>query len=361
MKKSIKVLAIALLFLANQHVVAQSKKEMAMTKCTEAVKLMDSGKIDESIILLNEAIKLDPDNFNFTYELSLAYYFKEDYKRTIEILEKVLNHKEVTDQAYQLLGNSYDLIDESSKAFEVYDAGLKKFPNSGKLYLEKGNVYWAKKKYEEALPFYEKGIEVDPSYPSNYYRATLIYCSSTEEIWGMIYGEIFMNLERNSKRTKEISKLLFNTYKNEIKLTSDSTFSVSFCQQMTMNIVPGADPKTMKLPFGMIYETNLMMSLLFVQQININSLDTIRTVFLTNYFDKGHNKTHPNALFDYQKKIQKAGHIEAYNHWILMQGDVEGFNLWASKNKDKYDKFIEWFIDNGLVFNKENRFYKGQY
>ena len=317
MTRTIKTIGLLLFITAGQIAFGQTNKEKALTKGKEAIKLMDNGKLDESIKLLEEAQKLDPERFDYPYELAYAYYAKEDYKEAVKILEKNKTHKDATDRLFQLLGNCYDVLGKTDKAFEAYDEGLKVFPYSGMIYLEKGNVYWGKKEYGKALPFYEKGIEVDPKFPSNYYRATRIYCGSTEEVWGMIYGEIFMNLERNSKRTSEISKLIFDTYKNEIKFSSDTSISVSFSKNATINVSDLKDPSKMKLPFGVgVYEPTLMFSMISVKSIDINSLDNIRSSFVDNYFKNGQDKTYPNVMFTYQKRVKDAGHIEAYNHWI---------------------------------------------
>lgn len=350
----------ALTTILSLTVFAQTNKEEAFKKGGEAIKLMDAGKFDESIKLLEEAQKLDPDRFDYPYEIAYANYAKKDYKSAIKILEKNMNHKNVSELLFQLLGNSYDVLGKTDKAFEAYDEGLKRFPNSGPIYLEKGNVYWGKEEYGKALPYYEKGIEVDPKFASNYYRASRIYCATTEEVWGMIYGEIFMNLERNSQRTAEISKLLYDKYKSEIKFTSDSTATISFCQQMSMS-VEDMSAKPLKLPFCMIYEPTLLTAAAFEKVLEINAMDRIRKGFVENYFTMGHDKTHPNILFDYQNKILKEGHLEAYNHWLLMRGDEDGFARWKSVNKDKYDNFLKWFISNGLKVDRENRFYRGQY
>jgi len=360
-RKAIKTIGLFYLLITAQIAFAQSDKEIALTKGREAIKLMDGGKIEESIKLLEEAQKLDPDRIDYPYELAYANYLKKDYKESIKILEKNKDHPNVTERCFQLLGNSYDISGKTDKAFEAYDSGLKKFPNSGMILLEKGNVYWAKKEYEKALPFYEKGIEADPKFPSNYYRAALIYCSSTEEVWGMIYGEIFMNLERNSKRTSEISKLLFDTYKSQIKFESKTNMTVSFCQNMTMNINDVKADKKMKLPFCMIYEPTLLISVAFEKNIDINSLDRIRTSFSENYFKKEFNVSHPNILFDYQAALLKAGHLEAYNHWILMKGDEDTFTKWQSENKDKWDTFVKWFTENKIQIDGSHKFYSGQY
>ena len=91
--------------LGGQLALAQSKKDIALEKGLAAIELMDNGKINESIKLLKEAQKLDPDRFDYPYEIAYAYYLKEDYKRVIKLLEKNSNHTNVNERLYQLLGN----------------------------------------------------------------------------------------------------------------------------------------------------------------------------------------------------------------------------------------------------------------
>lgn len=353
---------IAILF-ALQAIYAQSsKQELALKKGNEAVKLMDKGKVDESIKLLEESQKLDPENINYPYELAYAYYLKKEYKTSIKYLEKIIDHKNANDRTYQLLGNAYDNSGNPDKAIETYALGLKKFPNSGNLHLESGIMQMDKKEYSKALNFFEKGIEVAPSYSSNYYWATRIYCASEEEVWGMIYGELFLNLERNSKRTEEISKLLFDTYKSEINITNDTSFSVSFSKNSTISLEALQDPNKLKLPFGVgVYEPLIMFSFINQKNIDINSLDQMRNSFIDLYYEKGYDKTYPNVLFSYQKQVKEAGHLEAYNHWILMKGDETLCEKWILLNKEKWDKFISWYSENGLKLSNSQKFYRAQY
>src|SRR4051812_34208800 len=121
---TMKALMLIVLVSAIQIVAAQTNKETALSKATEAIKLVDDGKFDDGIKLLEEAQKLDPDNYNYPYEIAYARYSKEDYKGAIDILEKITDYKDVNDRLYQLLGNSYDILGKSDKAFEVYDRGL---------------------------------------------------------------------------------------------------------------------------------------------------------------------------------------------------------------------------------------------
>ena len=356
-------IGICLLLMTAQLSYAQSNKEAALAKAKEAIRIEDSeGKFDEALKLLDEARKLDPENINYPYEMAYAHISKKEYQQAEVLLKLLLTHKNVRPDVFQQLGNVYDYLGLPDKALETYQKGLKDFPTSGPLYLEMGNVKLNQKKYAEALPYYEKGIQSDPKFPSNYYWASRIYCSSTEEVWGMVYGEIFMNLERNSERTAEISKLLFDTYKSEITFNGDTASSVSFSKNIYISTDDLEDKKNIKLPFGVgCYEIALALSIIGETQINLSALNRIRNNFIITYFKKDFPEKYPNILFDYQKKIKDAGHIEAYNYWILMKGDENEFDRWHANNEVLWDSFIKWFKDNPLTTDTNHKFYRAQY
>jgi tetratricopeptide (TPR) repeat protein len=250
-----KTLLIILLFISN--LVLSQRNEEAWDKAKEAVKLMDEGKIDESITLLKECEKIDSKDCTYPYEMAYAYQLKNDYKTAITILEKTKKYKNANSQIYQMSGNCYSYLGDQDSAIKEYEQGIKKFPNAGNLHLEKGNIFLGEKKYEEAIVNYEKGIEADPMFPSNYYRLALLYLNSNDKLSGLIYGEIFMNLERTTKRTKEISKLLFETYKNSIQIKENET-KIDFCEVIFTD--KDLKNKELRMPFCGIFGKNFILS-----------------------------------------------------------------------------------------------------
>jgi len=362
MKIATKLLSL-LILLSFQAVFAQTAedKALAKTKAQQAYKLEDEeGKFDEAIRLLEESQKLDPENITYPYELAYSYSGKKDHQKAAEILEKLTKHKDVYDLVYQALGNAYDYLRQPEKAIETYEKGLKKFPKSGKIYTELGNMQLNKQDFNNAIKYYEKGIEVEPSYAANYYRATKIYLGSTEKIWGMLYGELFMNLERNTKRTREISKLLFDTYTSQIQVKGDTT-KISFAKNHTLTLDALKDPKNFKMPFSVVYEMNLSLAVAGQKEINLNSLSDIRANFLKSFIKGGNDKKYPNILFDYQQKLAEQGFLEPYNHWILMMGDEVAFNKWQLGNSSNWNNFMKWFSGNALSVDDVHKLYRLQY
>ena len=138
-----------------------------------------------------------------------------------------------------------------------------------------------------------------------------------------------------------------------------SLVSFDFCQ-IVMNADDVKEKGKTKFPFCMVWGQDFIMATL-EKTIDINSLDNIRTRFIELYFKNKHNKSHPNLLYDFQDEISKAGHLSAYNHWILMIGDDKGFETWRADNRTKWEDFLKWFTDNSLQVDMKNKFYRGQY
>lgn len=366
-KRFLLVLAFSVMAFSVLAQPESDSKKAAYAMLIEAIELMDDGKIEESIELLEKAQKVDPeDDIIYPYEIALAYTKKEDYKQSIKILKKLLKRDDVYDQVYQLLGNSYSLSGKAKKAIATYEKGLSLFPASGPLHLERGTMELKEDRLDKALYFYEKGIAVQPTFASNYFWTSRIYALAThEEVWGMIYGEIFMNLEFATERTYATGELLFNTYQNEITLTNDSQASVSFSRNQ-LNIdeikikVKGKEPT---LPFPLkVYEPLMLLSVLGETEINLASLNRIRAKFLSSYFENGFNDEYPNILFEFQKEILDAGHFEAYNYWLLGPGDEEAFDQWRTENEEDWAAFVEWFSDNDLEIDDQvHYFHRSQY
>ncbi len=334
------------------NIQAQNDKDLALSKAEEAIELMDSGQIEESIKLLKESQKLDPDNYIYPYEIAYAKMLQKNYKDAIKILEKLKSNESINSQVYQQLGNSYSYLGKPKKAIEKYQEGLEKFPNSGNLYLEIGNIYNHQEEFALAIKNYTTGIEVDPMFPSNYYNLASLYLRSNDKLSGIIYGEIFINIERTTERTQKMSEKLYNTYTNSITLGEDES-KIEFCDI----IIDGntALDKNMKLPLCAIFGKNFVLSIIDQKEVNLNTLSEIRATFLKNYFQEDYQQ-YPNTLFSYQKEMLDEGLFNAYNHYIFQMGAPEEFNNWYESNESDYSKFVEWYTkdENILAISQES-------
>ena len=313
----------------------------------EAIEQMDAGNISQSRVTLEAVLQKDSTNYDAWYEYAYSYYMQKDYAKAVEIMRTQTEHAEATDQLWQMIGNSLDLMDKSDEALEAYAKGLERFPNSGRLYVETGNVYLIQNKVEQALPYYEKGIEVDPEFPSNYYRLARIYFNSENEIWGVLYGEIFLNLERNTQRTREISYLLYQAYQKAL-VYEKGAWLISFAKDTAA--FTNEFETTLGLAAAQYSSTNKKPT------INVASLTAIRKQLLYALAEQG--KTKDMLLYSFWQQIDDMGFWDAYNAWVFAQAPNDQFEKWRKANDADFGYFVKWYNPNPIVVTPANYFSK---
>src|SRR5690606_11668862 len=283
------------------------------------------------------------------------FFLREEYEEAIKILNKVKKYKSINSLVYQMSGNCYSYMGNPEMAIKEYEEGMKYFPNSGILYLEKGNVFLHQENYNEAIKNYEKGIAVEPEFPSNYFRLAKLFLNSTDKLSGIIYGELFMNLERSSKRSLEMSKLLYDTYKSSITF-NENEIKVDFCE-IYIDAASIKEDGDIDLPLCAIFGKNFMLAITEENTINLNAIHSLRTNFIKNYF-KDDYKKYPNVLFEYHKIMLDNDLFEAYNHYLFHMGNQKEFNQWLENNRNKYDEFVKWYVkeENGITITEANRY-----
>ena len=146
----------------------------AKTLHETAKTFMRSGDFDNAVIVLTRALQQDKNNLELQKDLVMSYYLKRDYTKALEGVKSLVDRDDADVVVYQLGGNVYKALEEAKECEKVYKKGLKKFPKSGPLYSEYGELLWSTKDYS-AINQWEKGIQLDPAYSGNYYNAALYY------------------------------------------------------------------------------------------------------------------------------------------------------------------------------------------
>jgi tetratricopeptide (TPR) repeat protein len=324
-----------------------AQENPASKEINEAIKEMDAGNFSQSRVILEGVLQKDSTNYDAWYEYAYSYYMQKDYTKALEIMQTQTNHAQATDQLWQMIGNSLDIIGKPEEAIAAYAKGLERFPNSGRLYVESGNIYLIQNKIEQAIPYYEKGIEMAPEYPSNYYRLARIYCNSENEIWGIIYGEIFMNLERNSQRTREMSALLYQTYQKAVSYEKGQ-WQISFAKDAS--------------PFTIDFETTIGLAAAAYgietkkPSINVASLTAIRKQMLEILREQ--DKTKGMVLYSFWQGIDDMNFWDAYNYWIFAQAPNDQFEKWRKSNATDFGYFVKWYNPNPIVITEATYFSK---
>jgi len=309
------------IFLVSTTTIGQT--EDAKTLHENAKTFMKQGDFDNAIIILNRAIQLDKNNPDILKDLTMSYYYKRNYEKALDEVKILLDRDDADVISYQIGGNVYKALEEVKECERVYKTGLKKFPTSGPLYSEYGELLWAKKDFS-AIDLWEKGIRLDPAYSGNYYNAALFYFYTKDKVWSLVYGEIFVNMESLSERGASMKQLLLQGYKE--KLFSDA------------NIMAGQEKNKNEFSKAFLECMNKQSSLVS-RGITTETLTMIRTRFILEWFDKYAGRF-PYKLFDYERQLIQEGMFNAYNQWLF--GTVENlaaYDSWTKAHDEEYKNF----------------------
>ena len=295
-----------------------------------AKSFMRQGDYANASLILTRALALQPNNIGLIKDLAFDYYLQKENTKALEVIKPVLEGDNADDQAYQIGGTIYRALNQPKDAEKLYKKALKAYPDDGAIYNDYGELLWSEHDYS-AIKLWEDGIKIDPSFGGNYYNACKFYFASTDKIWSVIYGEIFINIESFTSRTAEIKNVLLNSYKKlfaEPDLLANSKdknkFEIAFLTTMNKQnsvVINGLSPETLTM---------------------------IRTRFILDW-NQSYAGKFPFALFDRQKQYLEEGLFPAYNQWIFGAAqNLAAYQNWISTHPEEYEAFNKF--QQGRIF-----------
>ncbi|HNU88222.1 MAG TPA: tetratricopeptide repeat protein [Ferruginibacter sp.] len=328
-----KLFLLAAVVMIHVSVTAQDAAELHKT----ARNYMQQGDHANAILVLNRAVALQPGNVEISKDLALNYYYAKEYSKALDVLKPMIEKETADDHCYQIAGDAYMALDQAKDAEKIYRKGIKKVSNSGALYNELGKLLWSQGDYS-AIKQWEKGIESDPGFPGNYYNAAKYYYFSTEKVWGLIYGEVFLNMDPQSMYAAEMKNILLEGYK---KLFAETNLEKN-------------NPEKNNFVAAFLSTMNKQSSAAS-GGINAESLTMIRTRFILDWYPANAAKF-PYKLFDLQKQLLQDGLFEAYNQWIFAAAqNLPAYQNWVTAHTKEYNELSRF---------QKNRVFKissGQY
>jgi tetratricopeptide (TPR) repeat protein len=284
---------------------------------------MLAGDFDNAVIVLGRALQKEPKNLELNKDMVMSYLFKRDFVKALEGVETLVDREDADVQTFQIAGNVYKSLEEVKDCERMYKTALKKFPKSGPLYSEYGELLWGVKDFS-AIEQWETGIKTDPGYSGNYYNAAMFYFYAKDKVWSLIYGEIFVNMESLGERGAAMKQLLLQGYKEKLFAEADlmkgeednkSEFAKTFLRVMGKQ------------------------SSLSNKGITTETLTMIRTRFILDWYNNNANR-YPFKLFDYHKQLLSEGMFDAYNQWLFGPSEnLAAYDNWTKTHSEEYNGF----------------------
>jgi tetratricopeptide (TPR) repeat protein len=299
---------------------------------------MMRGNMADATITLKQAISLAPDRVVLYRDLAEALYLLHKYDEAEDILAALVT-KEVADTScFRILAASQSAQGKYKNAQATLQQGIKRFPTAGALYRELGLVYLARQKPLPALDAWLDGIKNNAVYAPNYYEAAIVYLASDNVLWGLLYGEIFLNISTDTAGAGAFKRMLLEGYKTMFKsvVKEGPEYGKRKVKKKAHNFTDEV--------LGIYASLTPITS----DGFTVENLTMLRTRFLMEWFS-GRDKKYPFSLFDYQHELVRSGHFDIYNEMIFGKAVSEAeFSSWNQFHEGDMERFAAWQIKHQL-------------
>ncbi len=311
--------------------------------------LMDQMQYSAAAQAYQQAVDVAPRNAQYRYGLALAHYRQKNYRLAVQHGEEIMRLGGYEPDYYRLLGNSYDLNGNYEKAIETLRKGLKVHQYNGDLYFDMGIIAMERSKMQEAITFFEAGIKTQPPNANNYFLATKLYAKSNEPIWALIYGEIFMNMERGTERFDEISQLLYDTYAQLLENRGGVSRPEIFLQRSKHNPFYEGHKRILQSLIERNRDVYYRSAASDKGRDMVLVISNLRKNFIDNWLSE-FGQTYATSLYHMHQKMKDNGYFDAYNYWMFNKPGQAYFSEWLKmgNNSQQYQQFINWYLTNPL-------------
>ncbi|MCX6139846.1 MAG: hypothetical protein NTX15_03295 [Candidatus Kapabacteria bacterium] len=335
---------------------AQRDASKADVEAGHAIEFMDANMPDNAIAAWDKALSFMPGYTPYIYEKCVSLVMAKRYQEALITLSPIHADTSLHDRGYQLMGNCYDFMQDTTNSRRYYREGVKQYPNSGRLHFEIGQQYYVEGNRAQANEWWRKGTIVEPKLATNYYWLARSYTETRDLIWTVFYGEAFLNIERNTARTRDISKLLFETWNRSLKL-GDTVDPINFCSDELLDVPSPKGAQQMSFPVAFEYNIALAAQPFIPKdsvrtRVSIEMLVDLRYRFTRAWFQAGYDKKYKNDILEWNKTLLDNGQLKEYLWWLYGYGDKREMNRYFASSGDRYDTFLVWFGEHGMHFER---------
>lgn len=333
--KKITLILLSLLF--SLSVKSQDKNKVEQL-ITEGIQLYDASKYQEAIVKYKEALQIDPDHPVANYEIALTLYNTSAKKESIPYLSKVVQGtSNSVASAYDLLGSIYDDDRQPDQAIAYYKLGLKANPNYQRLYFNLAISYTRQGKYEEALTYAEKALQLDRNHASSHWiYATASKANPANNIKTLLAYCNFLLLEPTSERSAKVYQDLLSVLnsnvsvedgKNKINLAHNEKDPDINAANLLLSI--SAFSVATKTTLSDLEKMELRLKTIFSATGEISAKKKEKDFFWSFYAD-------------YFDKLSKTEFMPLVTQLLTFTTNKEGNGKWLLDREQQLNAFSKW-------------------
>jgi tetratricopeptide (TPR) repeat protein len=306
------------------------------------VKLHDEGKFEEAIATYDSAIASDANNYLAYYEKSLSLMKWGKFRESIDLSEWALKKfpdGEENSSFYINSGTCWDLLKNPQKALDVYEEGIKKYPEAALLYFNKAITLYNTGKIRETETALEKSIRYNPYHASSH-QVMAVLKSQSNRSYSLLAGLFFMVIEPTGQRAEGRLQLIEAAIGANVEKKDDKSITVNVSLPDEKNKQPN-DFSTMEMIMSMSVALDH-------DEKNKNETrpERMQRILETAFGVLSEQEKGGGFGWEFYvpffKDLKKQGYLETYCHVLYASADDEVNDKWLKDNSGKVEDYLEW-------------------
>lgn len=300
----------------------------------------------ESNQTLLELTSRFPDSTLPKIELAYNLYLMDSCNQAIDLAKQFLNKAgDVGQDAYFIVGNSYDILEEVSLARQFYQEGIKKFPNNPVLPYNLALNFYGQQESDSALTAIELAIQNDPLNAP----AHLLYAFTLEDqgriVEAITSAYFFLILEPGSERSLQAIEFInsFYTGRNQdiaggLGQVFDSETNLEFVETEMLLGMLEISNKNDKLAGAKDEELFILNASKFMQSLRKSRTDSSSGIIWNTYY----------PIVD---TLSRSPYIKTFG-FTAQQTTSDSAIEWMSQNSEEVNSYLN-FMSGLLTQSKD--------
>jgi tetratricopeptide (TPR) repeat protein len=173
-----------------------------------------NDKYDDYVKVYEELVNEYPTDLDFLQELAFAYYFTGDYKKSVDVYDKIEDLMGMNEGISKQKAELYDRLGKTEEAIQEYEKLITYNPNQVRYYALLAEYSTKTKNNKKAIQAYQKILELNPDDP--YVHISLADFYRKEENMEQSFNELKLGLANKELDLNTKINILISYYNGSL-------------------------------------------------------------------------------------------------------------------------------------------------
>ncbi|MGL4598137.1 MAG: tetratricopeptide repeat protein [Bacteroidia bacterium] len=329
------VTLLTLVALACSPLCAQKNVELIDTKkiLEEGGEYQANGRQGKAINLYKQVSRNDSAYETVLYHLSICYLDDDQDSLGMLTAQKGIDlNGDYNGIFYTIKGIAYKKMERYPDALAILSEGIAKYPRLPSLNRVKGDVYFTQKNYKDAVPCYQRTIELNMYDEEAHFMLGKCLLEQGRTVPALLTFEFFLLLENGTDRTTKVVTLCENLYTDEYEFDPDQKMTSREAGDQVFDDIAELLSSGVGKSAGYKDKTGLNFNLTRQRQLMIEKL----------HYEEGSGNWFMENYVPFFTAVQQQGMVVPYSLYSL--GTLSGKKVIKAikKKKRAIKTFAEW-------------------